>query len=212
MASVGQLLTLASVILVLVSIPGPSVIFTVSRALTVGRRGAVLTVVGNAVGAYAQVVAVAFGVAALLERSAQVFTIVKFIGVAYIIYLGVQAIRKRHEMSEALNARIAPVGPARSVWDGFVVGVFNPKSLAFFVIALPQFVNHAAGHVPVQILLLGAMFPLMTLVITSTWGFLAGTARAWLARSPRRLDMIGGVGGLAMIGLGVSLAFTGRKG
>lgn len=211
MASVGQLLTLASVMFVLVTIPGPSVVFTISRALAVGRHGALLTVVGNAGGAYLQVAAVAFGIGALVQRSTMLFTVVKSVGVAYIVYLGVQAIRHRRSMTEAFHAQFTAARPLRSVWDGFVVGASNPKSLAFFVIALPEFVNHAAGHVPLQTLLLGAMFPLLTLFVTSVWALVAGTARAWLARSPRRLEMIGGAGGLAMIGLGASLAFTGQK-
>lgn len=211
MAPTGQLLTFAVAVLILVAIPGPSVVFTISRALTVGRRTALLTVFGNAGGAYLQVVAVAFGVGALMARSAMLFTVMKFVGAAYIVYLGIQAIRHRQEMTDALAAQVTPVRPLRAVRDGFVVGVSNPKSIAFFVVVIPQFVNHAAGHVPIQILVLGALFPIMTLGVTSAWALLAGTARAWFARSPRRLQLIGGTGGLVMIGLGASLALTGRN-
>lgn len=211
MAPTGQLLTFAVAVLILVAIPGPSVVFTISRALTVGRRTALLTVFGNAGGAYLQVVAVAFGVGALMARSAMLFTVMKFVGAAYIVYLGIQAIRHRQEMTDALAAQVTPVRPLRAVRDGFVVGVSNPKSIAFFVVVIPQFVDHAAGHVPIQILVLGALFPIMTLGVTSAWALLAGTARAWFARSPRRLQLIGGTGGLVMIGLGASLALTGRN-
>jgi threonine/homoserine/homoserine lactone efflux protein len=99
----------------------------------------------------------------------------------------------------------------RILRDGIVVGVSNPKVIVFFAAVLPQFVSPSAGHVPEQMLLLGSVFLAIAVVCDSTWALIAGTARAWLARSPRRLEMIGGAGGLAMIGIGASLALTGRK-
>lgn len=99
----------------LIAIPGPSVLFTVSRALTVGRRSALFTVVGNELGGCMQVVAVAFGVGALVKRSAEIFTIMKLAGAAYLVYLGVQAVRHRGSMAEALAARVTPVRPMRAV-------------------------------------------------------------------------------------------------
>jgi threonine/homoserine/homoserine lactone efflux protein len=207
-----HVLMFAAVAAVLIAIPGPSVLFTISRALTVGRRSALFTVTGNELGEYTQVVAVAFGVGALAERSAEVFTIVKWAGAAYLVYLGVQAIRHRQSMAEALAARVTPVRPLR-VLDGFAVGVTNPKSIVFFVVVPPEFTDRAAGHLPVQMqmLIMGALFPAIALVLDSVWAAVAGTARQWFARSPRRLALIGGTGGLVMIGLGVSIAAAGRK-
>jgi threonine/homoserine/homoserine lactone efflux protein len=207
------MLAFAAVSAVLIAIPGPSVLFTVGRALTVGRRAAMFTVVGNEVGGLAQVLAVAFGVGALVERSAQILTVVKWCGAAYLVYLGVQAIRHRRSMAEALAARVPPVRPWRAARDGFLVGVTNPKTIVFLTIALPEFTSRAAGHLPVQMqmLILGALFPAIALVLDSVWAAAAGTARQWFTGSPRRLSLIGGAGGLAMIGLGVSVAATGRK-
>ena len=203
----------AAVVSVLIAIPGPSVLFTISRALTVGRRAALLTVVGNEIGLCVQVVAAAFGVGAVLERSAQILTAVKLAGAAYLVFLGVQAIRHRRSMAEALAAQLQPVSPLRAIRDGFVVGVANPKSIVFLVAGLPAFTSSAPGRLPLQaqMLILGAMFPVIALVIDSVWATIAGTARQWLAGSPRRLALIGGTGGLVMIGLGVSIAATGRK-
>ena len=134
-------------------------------------------------------------------------------GAAYLVFLGVQAIRHRTSMAEALAARLQPVPPLRAIRDGFVVGVANPKTIVFFVVGLPEFVSSAPGHLPVpaQMLILGALFPVIALVLDSAWAAIAGTARQWLVRSPRRLAMIGGTGGLVMIGLGISVAVTGRK-
>jgi threonine/homoserine/homoserine lactone efflux protein len=203
----------AAVVTVVIAIPGPSVLFTISRALTVGRRAALLTVAGNEIGLCVQVAAVAFGVGAVLERSAEVVAAIKLAGAGYLVYLGVQAIRHRRSMAGALAAKVTPVRPLRAIRDGFVVGAANPKTIVFFVVALPEVTTTAPGHLPVpmQMLILGALFPAIALVLDSGWAAVAGTARQWLVASPRRLALIGGTGGLVMIGLGVSLAASGRK-
>jgi len=213
MMPASHLLAFAALAIVLIAIPGPSVLFTISRALTAGRRSALFTVTGNELGEYAQVAAVAFGAGALAERSAAIFAIVKWAGAAYLVYLGAQAIRRRQSMTEALAARAAPVAPLRAVRDGFAVGVTNPKSIVIFVVVLPEFTDRAAGHLPLQaqMLILGGLFAAIALVLDSAWAAAAGTARQWLARSPRRLALVGGTSGLVMIGLGVSIAATGRN-
>jgi threonine/homoserine/homoserine lactone efflux protein len=213
MVPASHVLAFAAVVTVLIAIPGPSVLFTISRALTVGRRAALLTVIGNELGLCVQVGAVAFGVGAVVQRSAQVITVIKLAGAVYLAFLGVQAIRHRRSMAEALAARVTPVRPLRAIRDGFVVGVANPKTIVFFVAGLPEFTTTAPGHLPLpaQMLILGALFPVIALVLDSAWAAIAGTARQWLAGSPRRLALIGGAGGLVMIGLGVSIAATGRK-
>jgi len=213
MVPVSHVLAFAAVVTVVIAIPGPSVLFTISRALTVGRRAALLTVIGNELGLCVQVVAVAFGVGAVVERSAQVITVVKLAGAVYLACLGVQAIRHRRSMAEALTAKVTPVRPWRAIRDGFVVGVANPKTIVFFLVGLPEFTTTAPGHLPVpaQMLILGALFPVIALGLDSAWAAIAGTARQWLVGSPRRLALIGGTGGLVMIGLGVSIAATGRK-
>jgi threonine/homoserine/homoserine lactone efflux protein len=116
-------------------------------------------------------------------------------------------------MAEALAARVQPVAPLRAIRDGFAVGVANPKTIVFLVAALPGFTSSVPGHLPLQaqMLILGALFPVIALVLDSGWAAIAGTARQWLTGSPRRLALIGGSGGLVMIGLGLSVAVTGRK-
>jgi threonine/homoserine/homoserine lactone efflux protein len=206
-----EVLAFAGLTVLLILVPGPSVLFTIGRALTVGRREALLTVVGNAMGCYLQVIAVAVGVGVIVERSVVVFTVIKLVGAAYLVYLGVQAIRHRRRITDALAAGVPTMAAGRAVRDGLVVGFLNPKTIVFFVVALPQFTDPAAGNAPLQMLLLGTLFPLFALVLDSVWALAAATARGWLANSPRRLELIGGSGGLAMIGLGASLAVTGRR-
>ena len=196
---------------VLIAVPGPSVLFVVSRAIALGRTAGVATVAGNTVGAFAQVVAVAFGIGPLVERSVALFTVLKLAGAGYLMFLGVQAIRHRRSLAEALGVEVERKTTARMMLDGFTVGATNPKVVVFFAAMLPQFVDRQAGHVPVQIIMLGAIFAGIALISDSTWAVAAGTVRAWLASSPRRLALLGGTGGLLMIGIGARLALTGRN-
>ncbi len=206
-----HLLAFALISFLVIVIPGPSVLFTVGRALTVGRREALLTVAGNAVGAYLQIVAVAVGAGALVRASVLAFEIVKLAGAAYLVFLGVQAIRHRRRMSETMVTGQVSTRPGRVVVDGFVVGLTNPKTIVFFLAALPQVVDPASGHAVTQMLVLGGVFPAIALISDSVWALLAGTARNWFARSPRRMAAIGGAGGLAMVSVGVTIAVTGRR-
>ncbi|MBW0271912.1 lysine transporter LysE [Nocardia sp. MH4] len=213
MVSMTHLASFAGLALLLVVVPGPSVLFTISRALTVGRRAAILTVVGNSAGVYVQVVAVAVGLGALVATSVAVFTAVKLVGALYLVYLGIQAIRHRSDLARALQPGQA--GPGYStvavLRDGFVVGFANPKTIVFLAALLPQFVDTARGGVPQQMLVLGICIPLFGLIFDTLWALAADSVRGWLARTPRRLAAVGGTSGLMMIGLGTSLAFTGRK-
>ncbi|MFC9912431.1 LysE family translocator [Streptomyces sp. NPDC127197] len=211
MLSTDRLLAFAAMSFVLIVIPGPSVLFVIGRALAQGRRAALTTVVGNTLGAYVLVVAVALGVGAVVERSVLVFTVLKLAGAAYLIHLGVRAWRQRGALQAAFTADEGRRGGLRTMWEGFAVGVANPKTIVFFAAVLPQFVDRAQGHVVVQMLLLGLVFNIIAVVFDSLWGLTAATARDWFARSPRRLSLVGGVGGLTMIGLGVTVAVTGRK-
>jgi threonine/homoserine/homoserine lactone efflux protein len=195
----------------LIVVPGPSVLFTVSRAIALGRVAGVATVAGNTVGAFVQTLAVAFGIGPLVERSVLLFTVLKLAGAGYLIFLGVQAVRHRRSLGETLNATVERKTTARIVLDGFTVGATNPKVIVFFAAILPQFTDRQAGQVPLQIVVLGALFAGIALLSDAAWAVAAGTARAWFTRSRRRLELIGGTSGLVMIGIGVRLALTGRS-
>lgn len=211
MPSAAHLLAFALLSFALIVVPGPNVLFVISRSLQLGRAAGVGTAVGGQGGVYVQVAAVALGIGVLVERSAIVFTVIKLAGAAYLIYLGVQAVRHRRSLAGALGSAVQGKTRLAILRDGFLVGLTNPKAAIFFAAVLPQFVNRGAGHVPVQMLLLGAIFIAIAVVSDSAWALVAGTARAWLGRSPRRLELIGGTGGLVMIGIGASLALTGRS-
>jgi len=196
---------------ILIVVPGPSVLFVVSRGVALGRRAAVVTALGNAVGIYLQVVAVALGVGAVIERSVALLSAIRLLGAAYLVYLGVQALRHRRTLASVLDAGAAAPERRGLALEGFVVGVSNPKWIVFFTAILPQFIDPSGAPVALQMLALGGIAVAIAVVSDSVWGMVAGTARSWLARSPRRLEALGGAGGLTMIGLGVRLAATGRK-
>jgi threonine/homoserine/homoserine lactone efflux protein len=212
MVTVDQLASFAAVSFVLIVIPGPSVMFVIGRALAHGHRTALGSVLGNAVGVYVVAAAVAFGVGLVVERSEIIFTTVKLVGAAYLIWLGIQAIRQRRSLRSMLRQ---PPAAQRSTWqavrEGFTVGVANPKAVILFAAILPQFVNQAAGNVPAQMLVLSLVSFVIALVSDSAWGLAASGARTWFAKSPRRLELVGGIGGIAIIGVGLGVAVTGRK-
>ena len=211
MVSPGQAAAFAAAALVLIVIPGPGVLFVIGRALAHGRRTALASVAGHAAGNWVVAVCVALGVGTIVERSDTVFTVIRLAGAAYLVWLGAAAFRHRGSLAEVLASAAEPRGDVRAAREGLVVGVTNPKAVILFAAVLPQFINRAAGHVPVQMLILSAMSIVIGVTSDCCWGLAASTVRSWFARSPRRLGLVGGVGGLAMIGLGVTLALTGRK-
>ncbi|MFJ4657352.1 LysE family translocator [Nocardia sp. NPDC088792] len=211
MVSADRLVAFAAVSLLVLVIPGPSVVFLIGRALAYGRRTALATVVGSAVGAYVLVAAVAFGVGAIVERSVLAFTVLKLAGAGYLVYLGIVALWHGRSLQSVVAGGGVEQSVVRSLRDGFVVEVSNPKTIVFFVAILPQFVDRNQGHEALQMLLLGLVFTVLGVVSDSVWGLAAASARDWFGRSPRRLSLVGGVGGLTMITLGVAVAVSGRR-
>jgi len=199
---------LASVLITL--IPGPSVLFVISRGISLGRRAAWVTVVANATGVYVQVIAVALGLGVILQRSVVAFEVVKLAGAVYLVFLGVRQILHRRE-AHAVDVVAEKVVPMSRIWrEAFIVGLANPKTAVFLAAVLPQFVVPEAGPVPVQMLILGLVFVAVAIVTDGAWGLFAGSARGWLSGSPKRMERISAGGGVLLIGLGVRLAFIQR--
>jgi threonine/homoserine/homoserine lactone efflux protein len=189
-----------------IQVPGPSLLFTIGRALTVGRREALLSVVGNALGVTAQVALVALGLGAIVAASATAYTAVKLLGAAYVVWLGVQAIRHRSDARLAMESA-TPARRGHPVRIGFTVGATNPKTIVFFVAFLPQFID-PAGPVALQTMLLGLVFGVLAMASDGTWALAAGAARSWFAQRPSRLDTLSAAGGTMMIGLGATMLTT----
>lgn len=206
-----HLLAFVGAALLLIVVPGPSVLFVVGRALAHGRSVAVASALGGTLGSFLLAVLVAVGLGAAISRSAGFFLALKIIGGLYLCFLGVQAIRSRGDLDlDAGTGERRGAAHLRSVRQGVVVGLTNPKNLVFFAAVLPQFVVPAAGSTTRQMLIFAVIFCLIAAISDSIWGLVAARARDWFARSPRRLRAVGGAGGVTMIGLGVGLVAAGR--
>jgi threonine/homoserine/homoserine lactone efflux protein len=195
--------------MIIILAPGPSVLFIIARAIAWGRKVAVVTVAGNVSGAFVLSSLVAFGLGPILQRSELAFIAVQWIGGLYLVYLGIDAIRKRkvHAADMTNQGQVEPT-VFQSIRDGFMVGVLNPKGLVFYAAVLPQFIDRDRGGITGQLLFLGALFSVLAFFSDGGWGLLAGTARAWLAGDAGRLEKLRATGGCVMILLGASVIFS----
>lgn len=189
--------------MIIILAPGPSVLFVIARAIAWGRRIAVFTVLGNVTGAFVLSSLVAVGLGPVLSRWHLAYVAVQWLGGAYLVYLGIDAIKKR-KIHAADMQNQGPIEPTirRCIRDGFWVGVLNPKGLVFYAAVLPQFVDIDRGQVTGQLLFLGALFSILAFISDGSWGLLAGTARAWLSGDASRLEKLRATGGIVMITLG----------
>jgi threonine/homoserine/homoserine lactone efflux protein len=187
---------------VFLAIPGPSVIYIVTRSLAEGRRAGIVSALGIQTGGLVHVLAATIGVSALLASSAVAFSIVKYAGAAYLFYLG---IRKLLE-GEAAEEEVPLPGSRRRVyWQGVVVNVLNPKTALFFLAFLPQFVDPDRGAVAPQVLALGVLFIALAMLSDSTYAIVAGSVRGWLGERRRALARISGC---SYLGLGLLAALS----
>jgi threonine/homoserine/homoserine lactone efflux protein len=195
--------------MIIILAPGPSVLFVIARAIAWGRKVAVVTVAGNVTGAFVLSSLVAFGLGPILQRSDLAFVAVQWGGGLYLVYLGIDAIRKR-KVHAADMTNQGPDEPQvfQSIRDGFMVGVLNPKGLVFYAAVLPQFIDRDRGSVTGQLLFLGALFSVLAFFSDGSWGLLAGTARAWLAGDASRLEKLRATGGCVMVVLGASVILS----
>jgi threonine/homoserine/homoserine lactone efflux protein len=165
-------------------------------------------VAGNSVGMFTGSLGVAIGIGSLVQSSNIAYAIVGVAGGGYLVYLGYDAIRTRKDVAKALVEKSDPKPVGQIFRQGFVVGFLNPKSLVFFAAILPQFVDRSQGQVILQMIFLAVIFFVIAVISDGTWGLVAGTARHWLADTPKRIERISGTGGLIIIVLGLSVIFS----
>lgn len=210
MVEASQFFGLALASTLIIAVPGPSVLFIVGRALTHGRNVAFATVLGNATGSLIAGVLVAVGLGEILARSEMLFHVMKYAGAAYLILLGIQALRAHTpRLSHAQSASPAASSWWRTASQGLVVGVSNPKVFILYAAILPQFVNKGSADITTQMLILAFVPVVIGLLTDMAWAFAASGVRGWFANSPRRMRRIGQAGGISIIGLGVVTAVTG---
>jgi threonine/homoserine/homoserine lactone efflux protein len=197
----------ASVVLLLT--PGPAVLYIVARSVKQGRAAGLVSVLGIHLGTIVHITAAAVGLSALVVSSALAFAFVKYLGAAYLIWIGIQTFMARDLDPEA---QAVPAEPLRRVFrDGFVVNLFNPKTAIFFLAFLPQFVDPGRGALHWQILVLGLTFMGLGIMSDGVFALVAGTAGNFLRRNRRFLRAQRWFAGTSFIGLGVTAALATRK-
>jgi len=207
----GDLLIFMTAALLLLVTPGPAVLYIVTRTVHEGRRAGLASTLGLAVGGLGHVLAAAAGLSALLVASSLAFSVVKYLGAAYLVYLGIRTLLTRGSAASAAPARRPDL--RRAFRDGNIVNLLNPKAALFFLAFLPQFVSPERGAVAPQIVLLGSIFILMGMVTDTAYALSAGAVgralrdRPAIGRAQRYFT------GAVYIGLGLAAAGTGgRKG
>ena len=199
------LLLFAGACAALFAIPGPAVIFIVARTVAHGRRAGLLSVLGIEAGALVHLIAAALGLSAVVASSGTAFAVLRYAGAAYLIFLGVQALRGGEQ--KAASAEPAVPGDGRLFRDGMLVNVLNPKVAVFFVAFLPQFIQPSAGSVATQILVLGAVYVMIALLLDAVWALLADGVRHRLFNSRKLARTSAGV----YFALGAAAALSGER-
>jgi len=199
--------------LTIILVPGPSVLFTIGRTLSLGKTQGLITVVANALGTTTWLIGVCLGLGTILNLVPWSLFVIKIIGAVYLAYLGVNSIRHRHVATSEISADKVSAQPVATTWkQGYLVGVTNPKTAVFFTAVLPQFVN-PAGNLAWQLFLLGIVFEILGILGDSSWVIAAAAARDWIFGKSGRLAAIVGTGGAMIVALGVLLlilAITGK--
>lgn len=206
MITASNLLAFTLLSLVIIVIPGPSVLYSIGRALAWGKRAALISVLGNGAGVGIQILAVALGLGALVIAVPPLFFALKLGGAIIILLLALQAIIARKDHTKVEKVRTKPRG-SRLFVESIGVGITNPKTLVFFVATMPAFVTPNGISVVWQMLLLGAVFLVIGITSDSVWAVGAGFAREWFAGSAKRLEAVRAGGGVALGGLGVYMLY-----
>lgn len=195
--------------LVVLLIPGPAVLYIITRSLSQGHRAGLVSVLGLSTGALVHVAAATAGLSAILMTSATAFGVVKALGAGYLIYLGIRTLLGR---PDGAAAPTAPPLPVRRVFtDGVLVSVLNPKIAVFFLAFLPQFVDPGRGAVTRQVLTLGLLYVGLALVTDGAYALLAGSVRCLIGGRVMRGPLPRYASGVLYLGLGVGTALTGRR-
>jgi threonine/homoserine/homoserine lactone efflux protein len=193
--------------IIIAAIPGPGIFYVAARTLSGGRRTGVASTFGLALGGMVHVIAGSLGVSAIILASAQLFTMLKLIGALYLVWLGVKAFC---EAGHTPPEQTGPIDAGQAFRDGIVVEALNPKTAAFFLAFIPQFVDPAAAYPALQFMTLGLISVALNTFADVMVVVMAATARAGLARRPRLVQRLRQGSGLFIASLGISLALARR--
>ncbi len=201
-------LLIAMTVLVCI-VPGPDMLYIISRSTGQGRSAGVVSCLGIATGGLLQTTAVALGISGVFLVVPIAYDIIKYVGAAYLVYLGIRFILSREEMQASL--RDGKVDFRKAFFQGSLTTLLNPKVALFYVAFLPQFVDPTRGHVPLQLLILGLLFNITSLAVDTSVALLASLLGTRLKRRLRAAKLIHLLAGSVLVGLGVRLVFSGRQ-
>ena len=193
----------------LIIAPGPDMLYVITRGMTHGRRAGMLSAIGVICGILVHTTAAALGLTLIFQTSAFAFIIVKYLGAAYLIYLGIKAWREENVFS--LLASSSTISSHQLFWQGVLSNVLNPKIAIFFLAFLPQFVDKGGSQVTLQLILLGLTFAFLGLIFLLIVGYSSGTIGSWITRRPQFAQSLGRFSGGILVALGVRLALTERQ-
>jgi threonine/homoserine/homoserine lactone efflux protein len=195
--------------LLLILAPGPDSILVLTRGITMGRRAAIISATGVSIGLVCHSLFAAAGLSAIVQRSAAAFSIVKYLGAAYFLFLGVRALLGRGETDFSASARTG-IGTGRIFIQGMLSNLLNPRIVIFFLAYLPQFASARSGHLAVELLALGLLFASLTWTILIGYAWCSGMIGTWVRQRPSMTRVIDRLTGIVFIGLGLRLALTKR--
>ena len=201
MIPIENVFTFIAFALIIIAIPGPSVMFAISRALVLGKRGAVLTVVGNGIGVLIQALAVSVGLGVIIQSNEFLMHVIRLAGAGFLIYLGITAIRHRRDGLDLTAPVVAPKS-SHILRESILVGLSNPKTIVFFSAAFPQFVVSSGTPIVFQMIQLSVIFVIFGISGDAIYALSAGAARDWFAKSEDRVVAMRTIGGIAMTTLG----------
>ncbi|WP_336749210.1 LysE family translocator [Pantoea vagans] len=206
-------LFVASVVLLCIT-PGPDLAYIIGQSMVRGRRAGILSATGVALGSCTHAIASALGLTALIAASPLLFTVTKYIGAAYLIYLGAKMMRSTFGVNKDrpldVQSNMAEVETRRLMLRGFITSITNPKVLLFFIAFFPQFVVIEGDHHAISFLVLGMVYALIGVMIDVLFAILAGGAAGAVAKNQTLQKMLDRVVGATFIGLGIRLALTRR--
>jgi threonine/homoserine/homoserine lactone efflux protein len=193
----------------LIIAPGPDMLYVITRGMAHGRRAGMLSALGVICGILVHTIAAALGLTLIFQTSALAFLAVKYLGAAYLIYLGIKSWRERNGF--ALQISSSPVSSGQLFWQGVLSNVLNPKIAIFFLAFLPQFVDKSSSQMTLQLIVLGLTFAFLGLLFLIVVGYSSGTIGSWITRRPHYAQFLGRLSGGILVALGVRLALTERQ-
>jgi threonine/homoserine/homoserine lactone efflux protein len=190
--------------------PGNDMLYVIARSSGQGTKAGIISALGIGAGCIVHILAAVIGLSALITQSATAFEIIKYIGAAYLVYLGVKSfLSKKHSIK--IDRNIRKLSYKKIFWQGFMTNVLNPKVALFFLAFLPQFINIYKANTSLQILFLGTWFDVVGTLVNVFVAVLFGKIAAWLSKSPTFIQWQERITGIILIGLGIKVALSSKK-